>query len=185
MMVEVVTAHGHPNIRAEHPTTFEITREEEVTLRGDCIIGVGADKALCDLDKGFREILRRDGSLLLIFLEAGGARDLVVAHGSGRLVLGDCRRIIVRRSGYVEPATLAIYSSKAARHIDRGLVEALRRGSMLRALLVVLEPDEIESINIAARRVLENPPPPGHHPSLSKLLSDAEQGLPGLPGDQV
>ncbi|HID73268.1 TPA: DUF371 domain-containing protein [Candidatus Micrarchaeota archaeon] len=48
---DVVTARGHPNIRAEHETTFEVTTEPSLTPRGDCIVGVQADKAASDLSR--------------------------------------------------------------------------------------------------------------------------------------
>ncbi|HIP58595.1 MAG TPA: DUF371 domain-containing protein, partial [Archaeoglobus profundus] len=38
-MKEVITAWGHPNITAKHRTTLEITKDEELSIRGDCIIG--------------------------------------------------------------------------------------------------------------------------------------------------
>ncbi|RLF17024.1 MAG: DUF371 domain-containing protein, partial [Thermoprotei archaeon] len=37
-IVEEIIAWGHPNIRALHRSTMEITKEPYVTPRGDCII---------------------------------------------------------------------------------------------------------------------------------------------------
>ena len=61
---ECVVAKGHRNIRALHPTTFELTKDEEVTERGDCIIGVGLDKAVADLDPHFKNVIRNDLSIV-------------------------------------------------------------------------------------------------------------------------
>lgn len=44
-------AYGHPNITAKHKTTFEFTKDSELTLAGDCIIGVKADFLLSDIKK--------------------------------------------------------------------------------------------------------------------------------------
>ncbi|TMI58912.1 DUF371 domain-containing protein, partial [Candidatus Bathyarchaeota archaeon] len=33
-------AFGHPRILSTHPTTIEITRSQNLTIRGDCVIGV-------------------------------------------------------------------------------------------------------------------------------------------------
>ena len=41
--MEIVIARGHPNIRATHKTTLEVTKEKELSPRGDCIIGICAD----------------------------------------------------------------------------------------------------------------------------------------------
>ncbi len=38
--------YGHENITARHKTTLEFTKDKELRLEGDCIIGVGADFSL-------------------------------------------------------------------------------------------------------------------------------------------
>jgi len=129
--VEVIEARGHPNIRATHKTTLEITREPEVTLRGDCIVGVKADKAAADLDPIFRETMLRQDALLVAVIEVEGVRDVVLALGSPNLILTDPRKLIIRKSNFVEPATLGIKSNKAAGDLDRILVEKLKSESSL------------------------------------------------------
>ncbi|MEM1619145.1 MAG: DUF371 domain-containing protein [Fervidicoccaceae archaeon] len=133
-VVEVVRARGHPNIRAEHEGTLEITRDEDLTPRGDCIIGVSADKAARDLSPRLKGLLR-EGRPLLVVLAAGGFVDFLECSGSPELELSDPERIVVRRSGYIEPSTLCVRASKAARDIDRRLVASLRSGSPLLVLL--------------------------------------------------
>jgi len=129
VLYEEVKAHGHPNIRALHKTTFEITREEELSERGDCIIGVGADKGVSDLNPSFLEKLRRNDSILVIVLEANGVREHVLAHGSARLLLNSFDKIIVRKSDHIDGSTLAVRANKAAADLDRGLVSVLRKPS--------------------------------------------------------
>ncbi len=122
-------AWGHENVKATHRTTFEITKEEFLTPRGDCIIGVRASKSVAELDSNFKNILRRDSAILVIILEAGGCRDVVLARGSTMLQLSDSRKIIVRKSRYIEGATLGIEANKAARDLSRRLINALREPS--------------------------------------------------------
>ena len=128
---DVIEARGHPNVRALHRTTFEVTRESHLTPRGDCIIGVRADKAARDLNPELRLALRNPGARVLVILETPGSRDQVEAWGSEGITADDDRRIIVRRSSYVEPATIAVRASKAARHLSRELVSELRQGTRL------------------------------------------------------
>jgi len=52
--VEVVYAYGHGKIRATHPNTLEITKEGELTERGDCIIAVNSSKGALELDAKFK-----------------------------------------------------------------------------------------------------------------------------------
>ena len=42
-MIYKFNAYGHPNILGTHKTTFEFTKDNELTLNGDCIVGVKAD----------------------------------------------------------------------------------------------------------------------------------------------
>lgn len=45
----VIKARGHPNIKATHRTTIEVTKDNYLTGRGDCILGIDADKSLKDM----------------------------------------------------------------------------------------------------------------------------------------
>ena len=56
---EYLTAYGHPNVTATHRTTFEITKEDELSLAGSCIIAVGADKGALDLSRRFCDVFHR------------------------------------------------------------------------------------------------------------------------------
>ncbi|MCE4627533.1 MAG: DUF371 domain-containing protein [Desulfurococcales archaeon] len=123
----VFTAKGHPNVRATHRTTLEITKEETLTPRGDCIIAVGSEAALSDLPESIKRSIR-GGGLVVMVICAGGYCDSVVGWGHPDLSLEDPVRIIARRSTYTDHKTLMIRASKAARDLDRRLVEALRRG---------------------------------------------------------
>lgn len=137
---EVIEARGHKNIRATHPTTFEITREDYLTPRGDCIIGVSANKAAADLREEFKHALRREDSILLgvLYIPGHNVYDLFVARGSSRLELSDTRRIIVRKSSFVNPPTLAIHSNKAAKDINRELIKLLRTEKTLLVLALII-----------------------------------------------
>ena len=136
---DVVRARGHRNVRALHRTTFEVTRDDHLTPRGDCIIGISADKAAASLSREVREALSIEGSRVVLILETPGHRDLVRARGDTRITSSDERRIIVRRSSFVEPATIAVEADKAAGQLDRGLVEELREGAPL-VLVVRVRP---------------------------------------------
>lgn len=127
---EQVVARGHPNIRATHKTTFEVTKEPDLAPRGDCIIGVAANKSPADFSREFKESLRNHSSILLIVLEAGDMRDVVVAHGHPSLLLSDPKKLIVRRSDFIEPATIGIHATKAAANLRRNLVAVLKDPSV-------------------------------------------------------
>ena len=138
--LDVVSFRGHPNIKATHKTTFEITKETHLTPRGDCIIGVNADKGLRDLKQELRNIIRNEDSLILVLLvDELGEYDLVLGRGSSRLELSDEKRIIVRKSTYISQNTLAILSSKSAADLKRNLINNLRKGVNARAYIIGLK----------------------------------------------
>ena len=132
-------AWGHHNVRATHRSTLEITRDEDLTPRGDCIIGVKSTLSTLSLPDWFKEYARRDDSIIVLVLCSGGYCDSIVGRGSRGLLLSDPTRIIVRRSSFIEPATLMINASKSAVDLDRRLVSSLRTGSMLEAYLTVIQ----------------------------------------------
>ena len=44
-------AYGHENITARHKTTLEFIKDEDLSLKGDCIVGVRADFDLKGIKK--------------------------------------------------------------------------------------------------------------------------------------
>ena len=128
MPAELVRARGHPNVRATHPTTLEITRETHLTPRGDCIVAVGADKGARDLSKAFKEAARREGALIRITIEvpSRGLREVIMARGHPGLTFEHPTDMVVRKSDYVCGRTVAIRADKAAKDLSRELVEALK-----------------------------------------------------------
>jgi len=125
-ITEFIIAFGHRNVRATHRTTLEITKDEELSVRGDCIVAVAADKGFFDLKPKFKELLRRENAKLTIVIDAGGVTDIVKAFGSPRLILSHPTDMVVRKSGYICSRTLAINADKAACNLSRTLVEKLK-----------------------------------------------------------
>ena len=117
---------GHPMVRSAHRNTIEVTRDSDLTFRGDCIIGVRADKGLSDLSGDVRETIMTEGSQLLITIEVGPDSFQVRAAGSSRLSLEDAHEMVTRKSEYVSPRTLAIKADAAAKDIPRRIVQSLR-----------------------------------------------------------
>lgn len=136
---EVVRFRGHVNIRASHRTTLEITKDSHLTPRGDCIVGVSADKALGEFSERFKEIARSPGSrIILLIADERGNHDVIIGEGHPDLSFSDPKKIIVRKSSYAAPNTVMIRADKAARDISRDLVSTLRNGSRGIALFIAI-----------------------------------------------
>lgn len=139
-MVRIITdkvqAWGHINIRATHRSTIEVTRDDYLTPRGDCIVGIKADKGLVDINPELRDIIRRDYSLVIVVLMVDEYIDLVIGMGSSRLTLGSRSKMIIRRSTHIDDSTLMIKANKAAIDLDRKLIDRLKRGASLTMYIV-------------------------------------------------
>jgi uncharacterized protein len=116
-------ASGHVNIRATHKTTLEFTKDDSVSLQGDCIVGVGADFSLNDL----KEFLGKDK--VVIRIEAGGVEDVVVAVPNPGF--NDANELIVRMSDFVSERTFAVRADKAAAHLKKALIHNIRKGKKI------------------------------------------------------
>jgi hypothetical protein len=125
-ITEVALAFGNRNILATHRTTLEITRETQLSKKGDCIIGVASNRALVDLSQEFKRSLRKENAKITILIEAEDIMEVVNAFGSSQLILTHPKDIVVRKSDYICNRTLAIKADKAACDLSRNLVEKLK-----------------------------------------------------------
>jgi hypothetical protein len=137
-LTERIRCRGHPLVRATHPTTFEVTAEENLTRQGDCIIGIGADKGAASLSPEFRRVIADDRAVLTTRLTAGGHTVEVPGQGSSKMTLTHPTDLVWRRSGYVCPRTIAIHCDHTAVTLPRELVRALREEAELEVEMVVV-----------------------------------------------
>ena len=121
-----ITARGHELVTLRHLTTIEVTKDNDMTRRGDCILAVGASASASELSAELKALLRT-GARLIVTVECAGIRDVVEATGSKEMMFRDRTSIVVRRSSYVDGRTIGILSSKAAKDINRDLVRQLAR----------------------------------------------------------
>ena len=127
------TVRGHLNIRATHPSTLEFTKEEWLSLKGDCIAGVEASFTEEDIRRFMKETFEAAGSvhgklvrisIELFFDDSKEPKERITA------VLNPGFRhpkeMVIRTSDFHSERTLGMRASKAAAHLDRGLVEQLQ-----------------------------------------------------------
>lgn len=134
---ETFYAWGHHNIRATHKTTLEITREEHLTLKGDCIVAVRSEKSVSNLSSEVKKAIRSKGSRVTLLLKVLDAEDAIMGFGSESLPLSDEISMVCRKSDYICPRTLMIRCDKAAIDVDRELISYLQRGLKLQVTIEV------------------------------------------------
>ena len=125
-LAETFEAWGHPNIRSTHRTTLMVTRDEELTARGHCIVAVRAVKGLKDLDPRLKDLIRNSKTRVTFTMEAGDSSFNVVGWGHPRLSLSDQKDMVIRKSGYTCGRTLMIWADKAACDIPLAFVNLLQ-----------------------------------------------------------
>jgi len=102
------------------------TKDKILSKNGDCIVAVGADKALADLSLAFRDALRKPNAKLTILIEAGGLIQEIGAAGSPKLILTHPIDMVIRKSDYISDRTLAINADKSSDDFPRLFIERLQ-----------------------------------------------------------
>jgi len=138
-MEEEILFYGHPNITALHEMTIEVTKAESLSPRGDCVIGVNANKACYDLMDGLKRRLRDENSVVRMCIMVDDKKCDFVAHGSPSLILTHKHDIVIRKSRFVCPRTLAIRSDKASNNIPKDIVRMLKDPVKKGILLIHVE----------------------------------------------
>ena len=138
-IVEVIHAFGHPNIQSIHPTTIMLTKERQVTKRGDCVVAVAADKSVADLSKEFKNALRQPNAKLTIELDVGGLVGQINAFGSPELVLSHPNDLVIRKSEFISDRTLAIKADKSSGDLSKAVVEKLKNPKQQITLTLTVE----------------------------------------------
>ena len=125
MAQDEIAFYGHPNVQSFHARTVEITREEHLSLRGDCIIGVRAERACAGISRPVRNGLVQN---LPVKIEIIVGNDVYAISGSGdeRLTLNNLHDIVIRKTNFVCPRTLSVRCDRASSDIPRSMVERLQ-----------------------------------------------------------
>jgi uncharacterized protein len=126
MVQDDVTFYGHPNVRALHAKTIEITKDEHLTLRGDCIIGVRANKACADLDEALKHRLKSNSVVVRIEIMVANESFLITGMGDHRLSMLNPNDIVIRRTNFACPRTMSVLCNKASSEVPRNMVERLQ-----------------------------------------------------------
>jgi len=127
MLGDTIRAKGHHNIKATHKTTLQITKDEQISKRADCIIAVSADKSFSDLASEVKTALRANAAKVRLTIWAGDASEVITGFGSADLTHSDANDMVVRKSTFTSGRTLMIGADKAAADLDRKFVEKLKK----------------------------------------------------------
>lgn len=131
-----ISFRGHQNMRSTHARTIEITRDAELTPRGDCIVGVRASHACRDIPQPLRQRLQDPNAVIRFCLVVNDAEFSFRARGSRGLTLDHPEDVVIRTSSFECPRTLAIGADKASSSIPRHMVRYLQDPSATGRLII-------------------------------------------------
>ena len=117
---------GHKNILSLHKKTIEITKESELTINGDCIIGTNSSLACIDLPEKFKKKIRNPDSTITFTIMTDEHSFSIRGKGSEKLTLKHTSDIVLRKSAFTCSRTIAIKCDKASDDIPRTIVKKLQ-----------------------------------------------------------
>jgi uncharacterized protein len=132
------TVKGHKNILGTHRNTLEFTKDNNLTQKGDCILGVSASFSFSSLKKLYSY------SNIKVFLEIDGLSDYFESIPNSNYCSED--EIVFRRSEFDSSRTFGFRSTKAAIDIDRDIIERLKNPDSVMVVVIRAFDDEKNTI---------------------------------------
>ena len=117
---------GHKNILSLHKKTIEITKDSELSVSGDCIIGTNSSLACIDLPEKFKKKIQNQDATIVFTIVADEHSFSIHGKGSDKLTLKHTTDIVLRRSAFTCSRTIAIECDKASDDIPRTMVKKLQ-----------------------------------------------------------
>ena len=130
---------GHKNILSLHKKTIEITKDSELTINGDCIIGISADLSCKDLPENFKKKVQNPDSEIIFTIKAGNCSFSIHGNGSKKLTLKHPNDIVLRKSAFTCPRTIAINCDKASDDIPRSMIKVLQNPKITGKMIIEIK----------------------------------------------
>ena len=121
-----ISFHGHKNVRSLHPKSIEITTDSDLTVNGDCIVGVGASCGCLGIPEKMKKMLQDPQSEVTCTILVGEHSYKITGRGSDKLSLKNPHDIVIRKSNFTCPRTLSIGCDTASDSIPRQMIKALQ-----------------------------------------------------------
>ncbi|MHA1438502.1 MAG: DUF371 domain-containing protein [Promethearchaeota archaeon] len=125
-IIDKIVAIGHKNVLSTHKTTLEITKENYLTTKGNCIIGIKASKACIDLNPILKSYIKK-GKKFKITIKIGKFIDSFYGYGSNKITLLNKYNIVFRKSNFICDRTVLINCTKSANDLNRNLINKIKK----------------------------------------------------------
>lgn len=121
-----ISFHGHKNVRSLHPKSIEITTDPDLTVNGDCIVGVRASCGCLGIPDKMKTLLRNPQSEVTCTILVDEHSYKITGRGSEKLTLKNPHDIVIRKSNFTCPRTLSIGCDTASDSIPRQMIKVLQ-----------------------------------------------------------
>ena len=123
-ILDSISAAGHSLIQCTHSTTIELTKDDYLTKKGTCILGIKASKACYDLTPELKSKIIVAEKIYVV-IKVGDFVDHFYGYGSKKLTLLSTKDLVFRKSDYICDRTILIRCSKSSRDLNRNLIKNL------------------------------------------------------------
>ena len=130
-MIFKIKTKGHKNVTSNHKSTFEITKDSQIGIQADCIIGTDMDKSMLDFPDEFKKLVANSNIKITVILDTENGHDEIIGFGHEDLTLTHPTDIVCRKSDYICSRTLMIKANKSARELDDKLIEDLKNEKLM------------------------------------------------------
>jgi len=128
---------GHPNITSKHKTTLEFTKDPDISIRADCIIGVKSQVSMDNIPQEIVDSIKEDNKLITLRLETENAVYTIRGYGHHELTLDHPTDMVSRKSDFKCSRTLMINADKAAIDLKTELINDLKHCKPLKVKIIV------------------------------------------------
>ena len=130
---------GHKNILSLHKKTIEITKDDELTVNGDCIVGINSSLACIDLPEKFKKKIQTQDIVILFTIVADEHSFSIRGKGSDKLTLKHTSDIVLRKSEFICSRTISINCDKASDDIPRDMIKKLQSPKTTGKLIIEIK----------------------------------------------
>ena len=123
-ILDSISATGHSLLQCTHSNTIELTKDDYLTKKGTCILGIKASKACFDLTPELKSKIIAEEKIDVV-LKAGDIVDQFYGYGNKKLTLLSKKDIVFRKSDYMCDRTILIKCSKSSSDLNRNLIKKL------------------------------------------------------------
>ena len=117
---------GHKHVLSLHEKTLEITKDDDLTPQGDCIVGINSNISCLDLPDKIKKKIQNPKTVIKFTIKIGKNSFKIQGFGSQKLTLKHVSDIVLRKSAFTCSRTIAINCDKASSDMPRDMVRLLQ-----------------------------------------------------------